>query len=82
MQLGSLRGAARDMIRVTSLDESIHAMQYFCQETKASPKVVGRVPFISSGSSMLEKKHDPLVQTALTSVDVARKAGVSRTTVS
>ena len=31
---------------------------------------------------MIEKKHDSLVQTSLTSVDVARRAGVSRTTVS
>ncbi|HBE27685.1 MAG TPA: hypothetical protein DDW25_02220, partial [Ktedonobacter sp.] len=31
---------------------------------------------------MIEKKHDPLVQTSLTSVDVALRAGVSRTTVS
>jgi LacI family transcriptional regulator len=31
---------------------------------------------------MIEKKHDPLVQTSLTSFDVARRAGVSRTTVS
>jgi LacI family transcriptional regulator len=31
---------------------------------------------------MIEKKHDPLVQISLTSVDVARRAGVSRTTVS
>ncbi len=31
---------------------------------------------------MIEKKNDPLVQNSLTSVDVARRAGVSRTTVS
>jgi LacI family transcriptional regulator len=31
---------------------------------------------------MIEKKHDPLAQTSITSVDVARRAGVSRTTVS
>jgi len=33
-------GGEQDVIRVTSLDKSILAMQYVCQETKASSRLL------------------------------------------